>query len=353
MLNSVQHLGSSLLGEILKQVQDDTSKRNLKHLWIGFRWIIDFLKGKAPMNRLKRLLRSRDFILILGLVLGLAWGHGARWTSPLTLPALAVAMTLSVMGIPGAIFRSPRSLLGPALSGIVMSYPVLGGVILGASFFLIGERSLWDGFVLVAAVPPGVAVIPFAYLLKGNGFFSLVATMGAYLGALVITPLMALWLLGTASVDPAKLFVIMVELILLPLVVSQVLVRTGASKRIEPLKGTVTNWSFFLVIYTIVGLNRQVFLDNPLSLLPVAAVAVASTFLLGWAIREAGKALRVEPGTVTSLVLLGTIKNYGLAGGLSLALFSKDTAVPATVSTIFMTVYIIWLGFQMKNQKDY
>ena len=59
----------------------------------------------------------------------------------------------------------------------------------------------------------------------------------------------------------------------------------------------------------------------------------------------------MDSTTVTSLVLLGTIKNYGLAGGLALTLFSKDTAVPATVSTIFMTVYILWLGFKSKTQR--
>jgi len=58
--------------------------------------------------------------------------------------------------------------------------------------------------------------------------------------------------------------------------------------------------------------------------------------------------LRIESETITSLVLLGTLKNYGLAGGLALALFSKRTAVPATVSVIFMIVYIIWLGFKRR-----
>jgi BASS family bile acid:Na+ symporter len=304
------------------------------------------------MNRLKRLLRSRDFILFLGLILGLLWGEAAYWTNPLTLPLLALAMTVSVMGIPGAIFRIPRSLAGPALSGIVMTYLVLSGIILGLSFILIHDKNLWNGFVLIAAVPPGVAVIPFTLFLNGNRFFSLVGTMGAYLGALIITPLIALWLLGTAFINPVKLFIIMVELILLPLFISQFLVRTGASKRIEPFKGTITNWSFFVVTYTIVGLNRQVFLDQPLSLLPVAIIALVTTFLLGWAIEGMGKLLRIDSTTVTSLVLLGTIKNYGLAGGLSLALFSRDTAVPATVSTIFMTVYIIWLGFKRKSQRS-
>jgi bile acid:Na+ symporter, BASS family len=298
------------------------------------------------LERLSRLLRSRDFILILGLGLGLLWGGGARWTNPLTLPLLAAAMTLSVMGVPGAIFRSPRSLLVPALSGIAINYLLLSGIILGMSALFIHDKNLWNGFVLIAAVPPGVAVIPFTYFLNGNRFFSLVGTMGAYLGALIITPLFALGFLGTTFITPVGLFLIMGELILLPFVVAQVLVRTGASKRIDPFKGTITNWSFFVVTYTIVGLNRQVFLDQPLSLLPVGLIALASTFLLGWAIERIGKSFRLDPTTVTSLVLLGTIKNYGLAGGLSLALFSRQTAVPATVSTMFMTVYIIWLGMK-------
>jgi BASS family bile acid:Na+ symporter len=304
------------------------------------------------MDRLIRLLRSRDFILSLGLGLGLLWGGGARWTNFLTLPLLAVAMTLSVMGIPGAIFRTPRSLVIPALAGVAMTYLALSGIILGLSFLLIRDKALWDGFVLVAAVPPGVAVIPFTFFLNGNHFFSLVGTMGAYLGALIITPLFALGFLGTASIDPARVFIIMVELILLPLVVSQVLVRIGASKRIDPFKGTITNWSFFVVTYTIVALNRQVFLDHPLSLLPAGLIALATTFLLGWAIEWVAGLFRIDPPTVTSLVLLGTIKNYGLAGGLSLALFSKETAVPATVSTIFMTAYIIWLGMNIGRRRS-
>ncbi len=304
------------------------------------------------MDRLIRLLRSRDFILALGLGLGLLWEGGGRWTNALTLPLLAVAMTLSVMGIPGAIFRTPRSLLIPGLAGLVMTYLVLSGTILGLSSLLIHDKALREGFVLVASVPPGVAVIPFTFFLNGNHFFSLVGTMGAYLGALVITPLFALGFLGTAFIHPARLFMILLELILLPLVVSQVLVRTGASKRIDPFKGAVTNWSFFVVTYTIVALNRQVFLDQPLSLLPVGLIALATTFLLGWAIERGAGLFRIDPPTGTSLVLLGTIKNYGLAGGLSLALFSRETAVPAAVSTIFMTVYIIWLGVKVGRRRS-
>jgi len=58
--------------------------------------------------------------------------------------------------------------------------------------------------------------------------------------------------------------------------------------------------------------------------------------------------LKVARQTVTSLVLLGTPKNTGFVAGLALTLSTKKTAVPATISTIFMLVYIIWLSFRQR-----
>jgi BASS family bile acid:Na+ symporter len=119
---------------------------------------------------------------------------------------------------------------------------------------------------------------------------------------------------------------------------------------LESVKGPLTNWSFVLITYTIVGLNRHLFLHQPLSLAPVAAIALASTFVLGEVIERVARLCRLAPDTTVSLVLLGTLKNYGLAGGLALSLFGQQTAVPATVSTIFMIIYIIWLGFKRRRQ---
>jgi BASS family bile acid:Na+ symporter len=300
------------------------------------------------MSKLHRLVRNRNFILFSSLVLGLIWGDGTRWTESLTLPALALVMTLSTMGISLSVFRSPRDLLVPALGGLAMNFALLGGFILGLSTLLIGDEALWSGFVIIAAVPPAVAIIPFTGFLNGNSTFSLIGSIGGYLGALIITPLLVLGLLGTGSVEPVKLFTIMVELIMVPLVLSRILVLTGVAAKIEPLRGTITNWSFFVVSYTIVGLNRAVFLGHPLSLIPVALVALGSTFLLGLVIEKVGDLFRIDKETLTSLILLGTLKNYGVAGGLALALFSKQTAVPATVSVIFMIIYIIWLSLKRR-----
>jgi BASS family bile acid:Na+ symporter len=300
------------------------------------------------MYKLRYLLRNRNVILFSSLMLGILWGGGAQWTKSLTLPALALVMTLSTMGISVSEFRSPRTLLVPALSGLGINYVLLGGCILGLSMLLVRDEALRSGFVIITAVPPAIAIIPFTGFLNGNSTFSLIGSIGGYLGALIITPLIVLAFLGTGSIEPLKLLLIMVELIIVPLILSRILMWTKMARRIEPYKGTITNWSFFVVSYTIVGLNRNVFLGDPFSLVPVALVALASTFLLGMVIEKAGHLLRIDLKTLTSLILFGTLKNYGLAGGLALALFSKRTAVPATVSVVFMIVYIIWLGFKRR-----
>jgi bile acid:Na+ symporter, BASS family len=289
--------------------------------------------------------------MILALATGLVWGKGAEWTEKITLPALAIVMTLSVTGITGNTFRSLRSLIAPGIIGIFMNYVVLGGFILGLSKLFIHDEALWSGFVILAAVPPAVAVIPFTLFLKGDTDFSLIGTLGAYLGALIITPLMAISFIGTSFVDPLKLMTIIVELIFAPILFSRILIMTGIARLIEPIKGDITNWSFFLVSYTIVGLNQKVFLTQTLSLLPVAMISVASTFLLGWIIEVVSKIARIEKKKTISIVLLGTLKNYGLSGGLALSFFDSKTALPSTVSVVFMVVYIIWLEFKENRLK--
>ena len=62
--------------------------------------------------------------------------------------------------------------------------------------------------------------------------------------------------------------------------------------------------------------------------------------------------LRLPQKGLTRLVLLDTLKNGGLAGGLALAFFSKKTSVPATVLVVFMIVHFLWLELKLKKPLD-
>jgi len=303
------------------------------------------------MFKIFRLFRNRDFLLLLAIILGLFFGQGARLTGRTVIPALAVVMTLSTMGVPGKIFLDPGKLILPALAGLAMNYGILGSFLLGLNHLFINDEAFRNGFIIMTAVPPAIAVIPFSVILRGNSSFTLIATIGCYLGALILTPLIAVGFIGESFVESEKIVWIMVELILTPLIISWILLWSKASGRIEPFKGPLTNWSFFLVVYTIVGLNRDLFFDQPLAIVPPALIAFGSTFLLGWAIEGIGRFWRLDSPLTVSLVLLGTHKNTGLAAGLALTLYSQKTAVPAAISTIFMLVYVIWLSVKQRWSK--
>jgi len=300
------------------------------------------------MTLFKSLLRNRNAIFLLALAAALAFPAVTPVTRHLVLPALALAMTLSTMEIGNDLFRKPRALLFPAFLGIIMSYIILGNIIIGLAAFMIRDETIWTGFILLAAVPPAVAVIPFSGFLKGNGPLSLIGTVGAYLGGLAIMPLIAVGLLSSAAFDPLKLLMVALELIVLPLCVSRILIREGWRERIAPYRGTATNWSFFVVLYTLVGLNRNIILGQPSTLLPVAAISIFTMFILGFLIDWIGSRFHLPRETRTSLVLLGTLKNQGMAGGIALTMFSQEAALPAAVSTIVMIVYIIWLDFRKR-----
>jgi hypothetical protein len=70
--------------------------------------------------------------------------------------------------------------------------------------------------------------------------FSLIGTIGAYLGALIINPLLAIFFLGTNFVSPTKLILFMIELILAPVIIACILIATRIACFIEPVKGNST-----------------------------------------------------------------------------------------------------------------
>lgn len=300
-------------------------------------------------SRLGRLFRNNGFILALALVVGLRFGHGASFTRATVTPGLAVIMTLSLMGVSSTIFSDFRKLLAPTLLAVLLNYVVLSGAFVGLASLLIGDYELWIGFVLVAAVPPAVAVIPFTYHLGGNINYSLVGSVAAHLMAFVMAPFICTLLLGTNLLQPQQLLISLAELIAAPFVVSRVLRLTRIVPWLEKYRGTIVNWGFFLVIYTIIGLNRGAFLEQPAALLGLSTVGFACTFVIAYVINRIARVLGVAKPNRISLAVLGAWKNYGLAGAIALTFFSSKAAMPAAVTTAFAILNFIWLTFWTKK----
>lgn len=303
------------------------------------------------MMKIAAIFRQRNFIFLLAVLCGVLVSGGADWTEPLVIPGLAVVMTISTLGIPNSTFRSPRRLIAPALKGILMNYILLAMVIIILSSIMIRDESLWIGFILIAAVPPAVAVIPFANFLEGDQSLALFGTLGAYLAAFIILPMITLGFIGVSHIDPVKLAAVMFQLIVIPLLLSRLLIWKGWNKKLERPAGLLTNWSFFIVLYTIIGLNRTSLIAQPLIIIPVAVTSFAIIFLTGYLIEHIGQFYHVPEGTLTSLTLLGTLKNYGLSGGLALTFFDREASLPSAMGTIFLILYAVWLDFRQQKRK--
>jgi bile acid:Na+ symporter, BASS family len=297
-----------------------------------------------------RLLNNRNFIFLLAITFGLVLPQAAEWTKILMMPALALVMTLATINVPNDYFLKPRAILKPSLAGILMTYVIISGAILFVSALLIHDKNLWIGFVLIAAVPPAVAVIPFTAILEGNVSSTLSGTVASYLAALLIMPLMFWIFIGTGFDDPYKLVRIMLLLIVLPLVLSRMIIYFNWQDRLAPVRGLLTDWGFFIVLYSIIGVNRDLIFSRPFSILPVAGVVFATTFILGWAIQKTCVLFKVDKKNIISLVLQGTLKNQGIAGGLAIALFEKEVALPSAIYSIFMICYIMWLNWRKSKR---
>jgi len=293
-----------------------------------------------------RLLGNRNVILVLALSLGLFWGQGVEWTTMLIIPALAFVMTLSTIGVDGSLFQTPSRWLKPAGIGVFMNYVVLGGLIIILSRFLPLKDSFRTGYIILAAVPPAVGVIPFTSILDGDVEFTLIGCITSYFAAFLFIPLMFSTFLGQSLDVQSSLFTTLTQVVLIPLIFSRVLRFIKVVKYIEPVRGLLTNWSFFLIIYTVVAVNREALTSDPLSLLPAIALTLTTSYLLGYIIERIGYMYSIERKRITSLVLLGTSKNAGFGAGLALSLFGKQTAIPITVQTVVMLSYIIFLNLR-------
>ncbi|MFC1937867.1 bile acid:sodium symporter family protein [Chloroflexota bacterium] len=298
-----------------------------------------------------RLLRNRNFILLLAVALGLAAGQLAHWTQPAVLPVLALVMTLSTASITTHELASLRSMTRPVLTSLVLNYVVCAAVILVTARLLIDDSELWAGFVVLAAVPTAVAVTPFSYILGGNVFYSLIGMVSIYISALIITPLIIVAFLGAGFIEPMKLVMILVQLIVIPLIASRLLRLTGLIHSINKWRGTTVNWSFFLVVFTIVGLNREVFFEEIDVVVKISIIAIAFAFILGHIIEFVASRMHLDRETTISWMMLGTKKNNALASAIALSLFGERASIPATVSVVFAILHVVWLGYYLKRRR--
>ncbi|OPY53186.1 MAG: hypothetical protein A4E48_00856 [Methanosaeta sp. PtaU1.Bin060] len=274
-------------------------------------------------------LKNSAFVFVLAILLGFVTPGCSRLTEPLITPSLMLMMAFSLTEVD----LRARGALGRSMIGFFLNYGLLSGLIISLAYTLDNE-SLRNGFVVMAAVPPAVAILPMTRLLYGDVLLSLYAEAISYLVSPILMPAMIFAFTSRAEVSLGYLVETALLLIIVPALASRYIRRLP----LDPV--LPINAGFFLVTYTVIGLNIGAPWE---SIGPVGLIALARTFGIGMAVYVASALAGSKAGCRISYTLLGTFKNLGLAAAVALLLFGPEAAIPAAVCILTETAFYIFL----------
>jgi BASS family bile acid:Na+ symporter len=279
------------------------------------------------------LLKNSSFVLLLSILFGLIWPGPAQSTEMLITPVLMIMMAFSLTDVNLSATLGQVSLKSSML-GLALNYGLLSGLILLLSHSL-QDEALRQGFIVMAAVPPAVAILPMTRILNGDMPLSLHSEAISYLSSLVLMPAIIYAFTREMGINPIFLVQISLLLILLPALSSRIVRRIS----IDPV--LPINLGFFLVTYTVIGLNQDALWGD---LGFVSWIALARTLGIGLAIYIASRLAGSDRSHAISYTLLGSYKNLGLAAAVSLMLFGPEAGVPAAICVLAETGFFILLA---------
>ncbi len=291
-------------------------------------------------SAISRVLHMPSLLLLLGLGLGLLLGLTFDGMEYAAMAALASLMTFSLVDVELRGFRQVIRYIPIALGISFLLHPAL---LVAAG--MLTPRSLWHGWVLMAAVPPAISVVPFTAILRGDVKLAVASTALLYVVALGLTPLIALLLLDVA-VSPLALFTSVLVLILVPLMLSR---GVAASPLRADTVVIARNLSFGAFTYFVGAANQAVVLEDPTLALYAfggSALVVALGAAISWILLS-----RVALEKRISLLLFSGYKNAGLAAALAIALLGPTAVLAPTMMILFQ---ILWIAFltRLRNRSD-
>jgi BASS family bile acid:Na+ symporter len=259
-------------------------------------------------------------------------------------------MAFSLSGISTKSLFPLKSLIIPMFKGIFLNHIIYGILMISFAYIFKENTNLFIGFIILAATPPGVAIIPFTAKMNGNLNYSILATFGAFVASIFLSPLIIKIFSGNDSISSFDLFKIMFILIVIPFFVSRLFVLKPIEKTIVKFRGSLIDIGFALIIYTSVGINNHVFYSDFPSLIKVVFVLFVIMFIGSWIIKKLFKN-KLNKADIISTQLLFAVKSSGFSVVTAIELFGNKSAFPATVLSVMTLVYLLYQIFVNSGKK--
>ena len=298
------------------------------------------------MNLIKNILLNRNIILVLAVFAGLFFGEYAQYLKKLTVFLLAFVMAFSTTGISFHAIFPVRKSLKIMLYSVVLNYLIFSSVLIFLAWLIFDDPDLFYGFVVIAASPPGVAVIPFTMILHGDMNYSIIGILGVFLISVAVAPLIIIVFSAGVNVSPLNIALLMVKVILFPLLISRLLILKPVYPVVKKIRGQVVNWGFAVIIFIAVGMNRRAFFSDAEALIYPAIILIIALFGLGYLYELTASFAGIEKSKKISQTLILTIKSSGFTATTALALFGEKAALPSAILSIIVLLYLLHLGFR-------
>ncbi len=262
--------------------------------------------------------------------------------SNIAMLSLIVMMSLSLtaLRIRGLKLRDHAL---PIRNAFILSFVLSTGTTIALSYLFQGD--VRTGWIIMAAVPSAVSIVPFTYLLGGDLDSTLVSSASLYIFALAATPLVTLVFLGTA-VDVTTLLSYVAYLILLPMIASRLLETSGHQAAPE-------RHGYQCRLLRAGGRGGRAEPERVLRR-PGDTGRTGGGGVRQAVRGRAGHELVSEkkegpPHQESAGSAVRLLQNTGMAATLAIALIGPTAAVPATVCTL---VDIVWLIYLSKSLFD-
>jgi len=290
---------------------------------------------------IKKIISDRNILLVLAVLFGFIFPEFAEYLKSSTFWVLAIVMTFSLSGISTKALFPLKTVIIPMLKGIFLNHIVYGFLMISFAFLFRENNNLFVGFIILAATPPGVAIIPFTVKMKGNLNYSILGTFGAFLASIFFTPFIIEVFAKNDSISSFELLKIMIMLIVVPFALSRLLLLKPIVNQVIKTRGSIIDIGFAIIIYTSVGINNQVFFNDFETLIKVVLVLFIIMFVVSWLIKTVLRN-KIPKEDIISTQLLYAVKSSGFAVVTAIELFGNKSAIPATVLSVITLVYLLY-----------
>jgi BASS family bile acid:Na+ symporter len=296
-----------------------------------------------------KILDNSKVVVLICLLLGMLLPSVATRMKLLLLPFLVLTMTFSLKDVHlGHItkknFRFIIKLVG-------MNFIFYSGLLIVLAFIFIKNPHHRNGFILLAAMPPAIGVIPLSYILKTDIKTSILTELTAYVVSILYSPLL-IWFFFSKTVNIWFFIQIFLSMLILPMILAQLLTRLKVDMR-HHYTHRIVNLAYGLSFFIIVGMNLGELKRNPGALVPILLVSIMVTFVAGLMVFIAVKNRKRKTQFDILYVLFGTFKNGGLVAAIAILMFNSQTTVPIVIKGIIVPFYIFFIEILIDRYKKH